>query len=101
MSKFKLAYSCGVKLASPFHAPNFAVRIVQNAPYHAVHYMPDGYAIYDLAYEHLSQDPNSDMHPDNIVKALQRVPARAWDWAGNQKMASIRILTKTLPIISE
>ena len=101
MSNFELAYGYGVKLAAPLQLPNFAVRIVQGAPYHAVHYMPDGYAIYDLAYEHLSQDPNSDTHPDNIVKALQRAPARAWDWAGNQKMASIRILTKTLPIISE
>ena len=101
MPNFELAYLYGVKLAAPLQLQNFAVRIVQNAPFHAVHYMPDGYAIYELAYEHLDKDPSSPMHPDNIVRSLQQVPARAWDWAGSPKTASVSVVSKILPIISE
>lgn len=88
MSIFELAYSYGVKLAAPLQLQNFSVRITQGIPYHAVHYMPDGYAIYDLAYEHLSQDPSSPYHPDNLVKSLQKVPARTWEWSSS-KQASV------------
>lgn len=85
----KQAYDYGVKLAAPLQMPNFAVRIVQGAPYHAVHYMPDGYAIYELSYEHLDKNPESPYHPNNIVRSLQQVPARAWEWSGApQKTAS-------------
>lgn len=101
MSNFELAYLYGVKLAAPLQMPNFAVRISQGLPYHAVHYMPDGFEIYDLAYEHLSQDPSSPYHPDNLVRSLRQVPPKAWEWTGNQKTASVTVISKILPIISE
>lgn len=88
MSNFELAYGYGVKLAAPLHMPNFAVRIVQGAPYHAVHYMPDGYAIYELSYEHLDKNPDSPYHPNNIVNSLKQVPSQAWEWTGANKQAS-------------
>lgn len=101
MNMIKLAYDYGVKLATPLQTQNFAVRITNGIPYHAVHYMPDGFEIYDLAYEHLSQDPSSPYHPDNLVKSLQQVPSKTWEWSGNSKMASASIRSKILPMIPE
>ena len=100
-SNFELAYSYGVKLAAPLQMPGFAVRIVQGGvPYHAVHYMPDGYAIYELSYEHLDKNPDSPYHPNNIVKSLQQVPSQAWDYTSG-KQASISLISKILPMIPE